>query len=391
MSFGGEIAVFRNDYPLLQRMAPLSPGAATMEALIIANLSSTGERLDQIILTRNMVEGYGIGGHRHYVRDLDQIASELLSYKVNLNGDGYQRKWVPLVSRFFIKNNGDLEIAVDENLTPYLVQLKANFTKIEIMTVATMAGQYSKKLYMLFKTYEFRGGGQLTIQELKDALGVSSIDLYKEFKRVRERLLDPAIKEINESTDIRVEYIQIKEMRKTAAVRFEVKANHQFNPKLPMVVEETEFPSGLMELLESYGFNDRKFLQEQLMRHGGDLVLLATKRFEKETQANRKTIKNLAGLYRTKLPELIEGVRQEQAKKATEILVKREEARKKAQTVRKEKMSREEKAQRVTEYIAQNRDELLASLDNGHKWDEKAREGLIRLEAMRRIAEQDEA
>lgn len=118
--------------------------------------------------------------------------------------------------------NGKITFLFNEMMTPYILYLQNNFTKIEFDYTAKMKSKYSIRLYELlysyyynkFETYEFI----LSLNELKQKLDAN----YKLYTDVMKRALLPAVEEINRLTDVFVEYQPIKEGKKVAKISFTI-------------------------------------------------------------------------------------------------------------------------------------------------------------------------
>ncbi len=307
-----DIAIYRNDYPLLSRSKPLSPKAATLEALIISKISPSqkGEKIYEMDLNRSLLGQYGICDvtNDNYFRDLDLLAEELVTYRISLpEMKGYQARWIPLVSRFYVHDSNLVTIGIDADLAPYLIELKEKFTQLEVVEVATLSNQYSKKMYMLLKTVEFKGGGTFSLKEIHDSLGTSDIKTYQIFKEFNKKVLKPSLQELNEKSDIYVVWETIRYRRKIGAIEFKVSKNINHQPKLQIVETITdEIPHEIRVFLDAYGFNDDGFIESLLRQFETNLLLEATQLFDK--RMSNTSITNKAGLYRLRINRYIERV-----------------------------------------------------------------------------------
>lgn len=120
------------------------------------------------------------------------------------------------------KNSGKVIIQLHPDMMPYLLELTAQgayYTGYELQYILPMSCQYSPRLYELIKSYEKNKNVRwfFGIDELKAKLNAEN---YKNFADFRRFCLDPAVKEINEHTDISLSYETEKEGRKIARVEF---------------------------------------------------------------------------------------------------------------------------------------------------------------------------
>jgi plasmid replication initiation protein len=116
--------------------------------------------------------------------------------------------------------SGTVSIRLNENIKPYLLALQQKFTHYSLVYILGMRSQYAIRLYELLKSYEFRGRWQVGIEELKELLSAENYKLFGDFKR---RVLNTALREIKDLTDIGVNYEIIKKGRKFAEIEFTVK------------------------------------------------------------------------------------------------------------------------------------------------------------------------
>jgi plasmid replication initiation protein len=129
--------------------------------------------------------------------------------------------WVSKVRVY--PSKGVIDVELDSDLKPYLLQLKAFFTKYNYLYVMTMRSQYSIRLYELLKSYENIGASGIAfeVDELRKTLAIPDDTLARwvDFKRF---VIEQAVKEINHLTDITVRYNPIKKGRSVFEVQFNI-------------------------------------------------------------------------------------------------------------------------------------------------------------------------
>lgn len=119
------------------------------------------------------------------------------------------------------KKSGTVTVRFDDDMMPYLLELTKNnqyYTHYQLKYVLPMKSQYAIRLYELLKSYQ-RNNYEwfFDIEGLKKQLNCES---YKDFKDFRRRVIEPAVEEINEFTDIKIAWEPVKEGRKVARVTF---------------------------------------------------------------------------------------------------------------------------------------------------------------------------
>ena len=116
------------------------------------------------------------------------------------------------------KNSGEIEVVLSESLKPFLIQLKGNFTKYELINILTLHSKHSIRLYELFKSYLWLGKWNVSIDELKEILLIQ--DKYKDYRDLKKFVIEPSVKEINKFTDLQIEYNLEKEGRRITKINF---------------------------------------------------------------------------------------------------------------------------------------------------------------------------
>ena len=119
------------------------------------------------------------------------------------------------------KKSGTVTVRFDDDMMPYLLEVtKENkyYTHYQLKYILPMKSQYAIRLYELLKSYQ-RNNIEwfFDIDPLKKQL---NCETYKNFADFNRRVLEPAVAEINEFTDIKIAWDTVKEGRKVSRVVF---------------------------------------------------------------------------------------------------------------------------------------------------------------------------
>ena len=117
------------------------------------------------------------------------------------------------------KHSGTIQIKLDEDMKPYLLQLKEKFTEYELIYTLNFKSKYSIRLYEYLKSIHYNKLEEYIIKLPIDKFQKLLDSQYKDFKDFHTRVLKPAHKEINQYSDLIFEYELIKEGRKTTEIR----------------------------------------------------------------------------------------------------------------------------------------------------------------------------
>src|SRR5512132_105968 len=146
---------------------------------------------------------------------------------------------------------GCVDISLDPQLKPYLIQLKSHFTSIELRYAIHLQSVYAMRIYELLKQYRKIGERVLPIAELRDMLGIEP-QKYQFINDFRRYVIDIAQREINAKTDIRFEYEELKTGRRITDIRFVIAANTPV-PEPEAVPAEPPGAAKLTRQLEAHG------------------------------------------------------------------------------------------------------------------------------------------
>lgn len=103
------------------------------------------------------------------------------------------------------KNTNMFEITFHRDMLPYLYDLQSRYTSYTLANALTMESKYGIRLYELLKSYQHMREHKITfaLSELKKRIDA---DKYERFPDFRRYVLDTALEDINECSDISVEY-----------------------------------------------------------------------------------------------------------------------------------------------------------------------------------------
>ena len=123
------------------------------------------------------------------------------------------------------KNTVSLKFA--EDLKPFLLHLKDNFTSYSLENIIKLKSSYSLKLYEILKSKVFKKGKtfEITLEEL-NGLFLNPYAKYNDFKR---NILEKCKVELKEKTDISFEYEEIKTGRKVTSIKLFINDNKAKN------------------------------------------------------------------------------------------------------------------------------------------------------------------
>lgn len=134
------------------------------------------------------------------------------------NGKQTLVRWIE--KPYIDDNSGIVQIKLDADMKPYLLQLKENFTQYELLWTLNFKSKYTIRLYELVKSIHYHEldtySRDFDLEELRRMLGAETYKTYQTFK---VRVLEPSIEEVNQYSDKNVSYEPIKNGRAVSKIR----------------------------------------------------------------------------------------------------------------------------------------------------------------------------
>ena len=151
--------------------------------------------------------------------DIKDIADK--SVWVKLNDEETLLRWIE--KPYIDKKSGTIKIRLDEDMKPFLLQLKTNFTQYELLWTLHFKSKYTIRLYELIKSIHFKELESYTreykLDELKRLLDAET---YKTWQAFKERVLIPAVDEINNYSDKNLTFEPVKHGRSVNSICFKI-------------------------------------------------------------------------------------------------------------------------------------------------------------------------
>lgn len=202
---------------------------------------------------------------------LDTMTTHLMQEVIKI-GDDSNKKWVKFhwvdICRY---DNGKITIKISDELKPFLVELRGNFTRYQLSEIISFKSTYAIRIYEIINSYlnennqphadvaiEF----SISMEELRKSTDtVSKFERYSNFK---SKVIDTAIKEINEKSKYFVTVTPYKKGYAVAGFEFliESQAGHFHRTKNQQreikIESDNEQLDGQMNIMD-YQTSDNKF------------------------------------------------------------------------------------------------------------------------------------
>ena len=127
-------------------------------------------------------------------------------------------RWVSRIA--YVDDLATLEITFAPDVVPLITRLEKHFTSYQLKQVAQLTSKYAIRLYEFLIAWRDVGKTPvISLSEFRERLGLE-MNEYQKMVNFKSRVLEPAIKQINELTDIHVKYEQYKTGRSISGLSF---------------------------------------------------------------------------------------------------------------------------------------------------------------------------
>lgn len=134
-----------------------------------------------------------------------------------------------------------LAIKISSKILPYFLELKNNYTVFELNVALSLKSKYAKRLYEMLSQHKEAGVFNISIKDLKWRLDLleeeKKQESYIKFNAFKQRVLEPAQKELTEFADITFSYEATKTGNKYTDLAFKI------NHTPPQALKEESFQS----------------------------------------------------------------------------------------------------------------------------------------------------
>ncbi len=194
----------------------------------IAQIDSKAELSENYrfeVSASGMADLAGIENLSNTYRDLKRATDKLYERSVviddpdSVNPQVAQRKTRWISSIDYVPGEGKLVLSFSVGIIPYLSQLSREFTQYKLKHVARFESVYSIRLYELLVQWSSSGEREIEVEWLKRQFQVA--DKYQRVVDLKKRVIDPAVAEINEHSNLWVKYGQRKSGKSITHFQFQ--------------------------------------------------------------------------------------------------------------------------------------------------------------------------
>jgi plasmid replication initiation protein len=193
------------------------------------------------VSAEDFISIFGIN-HKNAYRDLETASKQLFSRYITIDTPDPDfpklkfttTRWISSIG--YIPEEGRVVLMFAQKIIPYLSMLESQFTRYKLESIANMTSSYAIRFYELLMQWNRVGRREVSLEWLKQQFQIE--DKYKAIKDLKKHVIDPAVSQINEHSDLQVSYDQRKAGRVVTHLIF------TFGPKPKLASPEKRSKKG---------------------------------------------------------------------------------------------------------------------------------------------------
>jgi hypothetical protein len=215
-------------------------------AMLVAQLKREDDAFEmQRVRISDLMDMAQISSRDIYNR-AEEVCRKLLNQKVHVrtrteDGRRVYQGYNCLSTCRYVEGSGYIEAKFNDDMEPFLLQLKRQFTMYRLQNFMQLSSQHSMRMYELIKMREGLRHLCLEVEELREVLCCEHT--YGRFSDFRRHVLERARTEIEETCDAYYTYVIERDGRTPVRVRFLIHRRGE-EGKPPPVRREEDAPSG---------------------------------------------------------------------------------------------------------------------------------------------------
>ncbi|MDU6483121.1 MAG: replication initiation protein [Paeniclostridium sordellii] len=262
-----------------------------------------------------------------------------MPYILKSDGTYIETQWYKIKGKLDLESLDlildEVKLIIDDDVFEYVRSLNRNFTGLKLETLYSFKSFYAMRIYELIKQWSNTKKEIIfPPSTLKELLGVDKISGYKNYTNFRKKVIEKAINEINEKSELDVEVVHDKKGGKSVKeIKFIIKNDKEkvnIDTEKEKIIDDKEkikefdipqinFDKGFDDLFKrqfkDYDFSDPEY--HLILLESKDITL-SKDRLHKDSPIGRKN-------YRLFAQTLINRIKTHKARKEQEEKEKKEE------------------------------------------------------------------
>lgn len=166
--------------------------------------------------------------------EMRSVADSLFERKIVYYDDKgvlTKKRWV-ITSRFD-DSSKRVSLQFHPDLIMDLLVFRGKYTKLNYSFLTSIKNSYTGRIYELLRQYLTLKKRVFDLNDFRFKLNLLDGE-YPNYANLKQKILTPSVKWINENSDINIDFTEIKKGRKVVGIHFVISPNEDNSPKLVM-------------------------------------------------------------------------------------------------------------------------------------------------------------
>ncbi len=194
---------------------------------VVASIDQSGDEMPEINISikefQEFVGGKAKNIHTYLQEELTKLRKKDLYYeddRIRLEANFFS-------SIVYHKKEGYFTFEFSKNIKPFLLQIKDNFTVLDIRNIMYLDSIYAIRFYEFCKEFERFRTFEFEVDELKEKFGLT--DRYKNYFDFKLKVINQARTELIKNSELYFDFEEIKSGKKVTRLKFFIYKNAKGN------------------------------------------------------------------------------------------------------------------------------------------------------------------
>lgn len=234
-----------------------TPTEMDIMALVIYKVQPSKPWTDGITMYVNDIRTMKQGGSKAIYEGVKEALTGLVTKPYRIFDREFRKFFVCgfISSGEYEANTGKITITLTQKIHQLIVNIQREFTAFNVRSILMLKRKHSKRFYLLACQFAGTGVRNIKLDELRRNFGIT--DRYPTFADLDRYVIQPAIMEINEKTELQISVNPIKTGRAIDSLNIQIAANdHIIYNKSTGRIAESEDIKKIKSRLIQYGLSE---------------------------------------------------------------------------------------------------------------------------------------
>lgn len=202
----------RKDSPIFSRYE-YSKGERALIIALIYGSDHNEKQPFKISSERLLSVTCGDSGYDDPIKAITQLGDMIMEKPLKITSENgiIVCNWISSIE--YDSNKDRIECWIDPKMLPYYYQLKTEYTPELLNDILKLKSSYSLRLFDLCQAWSRRGSFEVGVEDFKEVMCVPE-GTYKSYPDLKRRVIQNAVDEINEKTDLLITFSENRSGRK---------------------------------------------------------------------------------------------------------------------------------------------------------------------------------